>query len=330
MQTQRQPAEPMFTRRWLVVAIVVAALCVAHPVSAQDKPGQAQPEQEKPGPEKPRQEKLKVVATFSILADLVQNVGSDRVDMSCLVGPSGDTHVYSPAPADARKLAAARAVFINGLGFEGWLGRLIQASGTKAPTFVATVGIQPLERAARSGASQHERDPHAWQSVANAKVYITNIRDGLIAVDPPGKAVYEANAAAYLARLDALDGEVKAIVARIPPGRRKVMASHDAFGYFSAAYGIEILGAQGVSTEAEASARDVASLVAQIRSQNVAAVFLDNISQPYLVERIAKETGARIGGTLYSDTLTDPGGPAGSYIDMIRHNVDTLGATLGN
>jgi zinc/manganese transport system substrate-binding protein len=271
------------------------------------------------------QDKLNVVATFSILADLVKNVGGDRVETKSLVGPNGDAHVYQPTPNDAKTLGAARLVFVNGLGFEGWMSRLVKASGTKAPIVVATKGVKP-RRMDEDGHA--EADPHAWQSVANARIYIANIRDALVAADPAGKASYEANAAAYLARLDALDAEVKAAVAAIPAERRKIITTHDAFGYFGAAYGVAFIAPQGVSTESEVSARDVARIITQIRKQNIPAVFLENVSDERLLRRIGEESGARIGGTLYSDALTDGQGQAPTYLDMMRHNVKQLAAAL--
>lgn len=271
------------------------------------------------------QDKLKVVATFSILADLVKNVGGERVEVAALVGPNGDAHVYQPTPADAKTLSEAKLVFANGLGFEGWMGRLVQASGTKAPTIVATKGVKP-RRMEEGGHS--ETDPHAWQSVANARIYVANIRDGLVAADPAGKATYEGNASAYLAKLDALDAEVKDTVAKIPANRRRIITTHDAFGYFAAAYGVTFIAPQGVSTEAEVSARDVARIITQIRKQKIPAVFLENVTDKRLLERIGAESGARIGGTLYSDALTDQNGEAPSYLDMMRHNVKQLASAL--
>jgi zinc/manganese transport system substrate-binding protein len=286
--------------------------------------------------------KLPVVATFSILGDLVSNVGGDRVSVKTIVGPDADAHVYSPAPADAKMLADARVIVTNGLGFEGWLTRLIKSANSKAPTIVASRDIKPRMMAgdhahdrdakhghAHSQSHAHaEGDPHAWQSVANVKVYVGNIRDGLIAADPAGKAVYEANAAAYLKRLDDLDREVREAVARIPVDRRKVITTHDAFGYFQDAYGLDFIAPQGVSTESEASARDVAQIISQIKKQKIPAVFLENISNPRLLKRIAEETGAKVGGTLHSDALTGEKGPAPTYIDLIRHNIRTLSAAL--
>jgi zinc/manganese transport system substrate-binding protein len=269
--------------------------------------------------------KLNVVATFSILADLVKNVGGDRVAVKSLVGPNGDAHVYQPTPNDAKTVSDAKLVFVNGLGFEGWMARLVKASGTKAAMITATKGVKP--RKMEEG-GQTEADPHAWQSVPNAKVYVTNIYDALAAADPAGKATYAANTAAYLARLDALDVQVRAAVAAIPAERRKIITTHDAFGYFGAAYGVAFIAPQGVSTESEVSARDVAKIITQIRKQKIPAVFLENVTDERLLRRIGEESGARVGGTLYSDALTDEKGPAPTYIDMMRHNVKQLAEAL--
>ncbi|HYZ43819.1 MAG TPA: metal ABC transporter substrate-binding protein [Xanthobacteraceae bacterium] len=276
------------------------------------------------------QQRLDVVASFSILGDFVKNVGGDRVAVENLVGPNGNAHVYAPSPGDAKKVADAKVVFVNGLGFEGWLERLVKASGTKAPIVVATTGIQPRERAGDHGQDHdHGRaDPHGWQSVANAKIYVANIRDALIAADPAGKDAYDANAAAYLAKLDAVEREVRDVVAKIPADRRRVVTSHNAFGYFQDAYGISFTAPQGVSTEAEASAKDVAAIISQIKKQKAAAVFLENVTDPRLVEQIARETGAKVGGVLYSDALTADKGDAPTYIDLIRHNLHQLAALV--
>jgi zinc/manganese transport system substrate-binding protein len=273
------------------------------------------------------QEKVNVVATFSILADLVKNVGGDRVSVASLVGPHEDAHAYAPSPADARRLAEARLVVANGLGFEGWMTRLVRASGTRAPVVVASQGIEPLKMEEHG---HTEIDPHAWQSVANAKIYAANIRDALIAADPTGKRLYEAYAQVYLARLDALEVEVKVAIAAIPPDRRKIVTTHDAFAYFSAAYGIEFVAPQGVSSESEASARDVARIIRQIKRQRIPAVFMESISDDRLIKRIASETGARIGGAIYSDALSDENGPAPTYIDMMRNNIRQFSKALTN
>lgn len=270
-------------------------------------------------------EKLPVVATFSILADFARNVGGERIGVTALVGPNGDTHVYQPKPADAQKLGAARLILVNGLGLEGWIDRLIKASGAKAPVIVATKGISPQEMRedGRIGT-----DPHAWQSIANAKIYVTNIRDGLTAVDPEGAAVYRTNAESYLVKLDALESEVKEEVAKIPPAQREIITTHDAFGYFGTAYGFRFIAPEGISTETEASARDVAKIIRQIKSQKIPAVFLENVTDPRLVRNIASESGAKIGGTLYSDALSPPDGPAATYIDMMRNNIKQFSAAL--
>jgi zinc/manganese transport system substrate-binding protein len=278
------------------------------------------------GAEEAGQGKLKVVVSFSILEDFVKNVGGERVESTALVGPNGNAHVYAPSPADAKKVADARLVFVNGLGFEGWLDRLMKASGTKAVIVEASRGIAPRDRVA--GNDHGKADPHAWQSVANAKIYVSNIRDALIAADGAGRRIYEAQAARYLAKLDALENEVKTTIARIPDDRRRVISTHDAFAYFDAAYGIHFIAPQGVSTETEASARDVGVIIKQIRTQRIRAVFLENVSDPRLMRQIAGETGAKIGGVLYSDALTDENGEAPTYIDLVRHNVKQLAGAL--
>ncbi|MPT24377.1 MAG: metal ABC transporter substrate-binding protein [Starkeya sp.] len=327
----------MLTRRLAVAGALALGLSlpIALPAAAQD----AAP-------------KIPVVASFSILGDLVKEVGGDRVAVTTLVGPNGDAHVFQPAPADAKKVAAAQIVFVNGLGFEGWIDRLVKASGTKAEIVVATKGITPREMAdededdhaahghkdhdhdhAKKGEHDHDHggtDPHAWQSVANAEIYVANIRDALIAADPAGKAAYEANASAYTAKLEALDAQVKAAMAAIPESRRRIITSHDAFGYFGAAYGIEFIAPQGVSTESEASAKDVARIIRQIKAENIPAVFMENISDPRLVKRIAKETQAKIGGELFSDALSDDKGPASTYIDMMKNNITQLSSALSS
>jgi zinc/manganese transport system substrate-binding protein len=263
-------------------------------------------------------EKLKAVASFSILADLVKQVGGDHVEVTAIVGPDGDAHVFQPSPLDAKAIADANIVVINGLGLEGWTARLIQSSGTKAPVVVASKGVRPLQG---EGEEKGKADPHAWQSIANAKIYVANIRDGLIAADPADKADFEANAKAYLARLDQLEAEVKAAIASIPPKNRKIITTHDAFGYFARAYGMSFIAPQGVSTETEPSAKDVAKIIRQIKAQRIPAVFLENISDDRLMQQIARETGARIGDKLYSDALSNPDAGAGTYLDMMHNNI---------
>jgi zinc/manganese transport system substrate-binding protein len=285
---------------WLVCLVLAAALSAAR---AQDR--------------------LNVVASFSILGDFVRNVGGERVSVTTLVGPDSDVHVYAPAPADAKKIADAQAVIVNGLGLEGWLPRLLQASGGKASIVVATRGIAPLKLGS-------DADPHAWQSVANAKIYVANIRDALVAADPADAEVFRKNAQAYLVKLDGLDRDVRDAIATVPKARRKVISTHDAFGYFAAAYGIEFIAPLGVSTESEASARDIAGIITQIKTSKIPAVFLENISDDRLIRRISAETGARVGGTLFSDSLTGEKGDAPTYIDMVRHNIKALTSALMN
>jgi len=268
------------------------------------------------------EERLNVVASFSILADLVGNVGGDKVNVTSLVGPNGDIHVFAPAPSDAKTVGAVKLLIINGLGLEGWLPRLVQSSGSKATIVIASNGITPLKHGS-------DADPHAWQSVANAKIYVANIRDALAAADTADAQDFRTDADRYLAKLDALDAEVRAAVAKIPPERRKVISTHNAFGYFASAYGIEFIAPSGVSTENEPSARDIAAIIRQIKAEKIPAVFLENISDDRLIRRIAAETGAKVGGTLYSDSLTGEKGPAPTYIDLVRHNIKALTNALG-
>jgi zinc/manganese transport system substrate-binding protein len=289
---------------WLIFLVLVTS---AAPLRAQER----------------LQDRLNAVASFSILGDFVRNVGGDRVNVTTLVGPDGDVHVYTPAPSDAQKIAAAKLLIINGFGLEGWLPRLLQASGSKAPIIIATKGIAPLKLGS-------DADPHAWQSVANAKMYIANIRDALVAADPADAEVFRANADNYLMRLDALDREVRQAIALIPQNHRKVISTHDAFGYFAAGYGVDFIAPLGVSTESEASARDIARIISQVKASGIPAVFLENISDPRLMHRISAETGAKVGGTLYSDSLTDEKGEAPTYIDMVRHNIKALTSALAN
>jgi zinc/manganese transport system substrate-binding protein len=266
--------------------------------------------------------RINVVASFSILADFVKNVGGDRVNVTSLVGPNGDVHVYAPSPQDAKTIADARLVVINGLGLEGWLPRLLQSSGSKATVMTASTGVSPLKLGS-------EADPHAWQSVVNAKIYVTNIRDALVQADALDGDYFRQNADRYLAELDALDREVRNEMEKIPPARREVISTHDAFGYFAKDYGIAFIAPLGVSTETEPSARDIATLIVQVKKDEIPAVFLENITDDRLMRRISEETGAQVGGTLYSDSLTDEKGPVPTYIAMVRHNIKALASALG-
>ena len=272
-------------------------------------------------------DKMKVAASFSILGDMVKQVGDDRIDVVTFVGPNGDAHVYEPAPADAKALSESKILFINGLGLEGWMTRLENSSGFKGKVVTASTGVNPRKMV------EDEKtitDPHAWQSLANGKIYAANIRDALIAADPAGKATYEANAKKFIDGMTAMEANVKAAVAKMPPERRKIITTHDAFGYFGSAYGMEFIAPEGVSTESEASAQDVAKIITQIKKEHIPAVFLENVTDSRLLDQIASETGAQIGGTLYSDALSAPDGPAGNYLDMFRNNIDTLSTALSS
>ena len=258
-------------------------------------------------------EPVPVVASFSILGDMVQTVGGAQVQVTTLVGPNGDAHVYQPTPRDAKAISEARIVVMNGLGFEGWIDRLIKSSGFTGRVVVASTGVVPDNHGAT--------DPHAWQDLKNGMIYVHNIATALMAADPNHAADYQRRAQDYLARLQALDQEVRAQLATLPPRNRRLITSHDAFGYFATAYGMTILAPVGTSTEAEASAADVAALIRQIRREQVKAIFMENITDPRLVERIAAETGVSMGGTLYSDALSETQGPAATYLAMFRNNL---------
>jgi len=260
---------------------------------------------------------LRVVATFSILADMVREVGGPAVEVASLVGPDADAHVFTPTPADARRVASADLVVVNGLRYEGWIERLVRASGYRGPVLVASEGIVPR----RVGGSA---DPHAWQSLANAKVYVENIRAALVAAAPARRSEIDARAADYLRRIAALERDTIARIAKLPVQQRRVITSHDAFGYFAAAYGIEFVSARGWSTDGEPSAEAVARLIRHARALRASALLVENISDPRLIERIAREAGLAVGGALYSDALSPPGTAADTYLRLFAHNVHTL------
>ena len=341
----------MTTRRTLLnSAAALVALALAEPVAAQaDQP-------------------LRVVATFSILGDMVEQIGGEHVAVNSLVGPDGDVHVYQPTPAAARALSEADLLIMNGLGFEGWLDRLIDASNFSGLRVVATDGIQAIAFE-EEGKEEHEDhaehdhgdghddhadeaehdhdhegeehedeehhedhnhhhhgafDPHAWQSLSNAIVYIDNIASALSQIDPDNASEFNRNRAAYGAEIRKIDAEIREAVAGLPADRRTVVTSHDAFQYFSRDYGLTFLAPQGLSTESEASARDIARLIEHMRKENITAVFLESIADGRILERIASETGATIGGTLYPGALSGPDGPAPTFLALMRHNVMTL------
>lgn len=274
-------------------------------------------------------DKLPVLASFSIMADLVQEVGGERVTVSSLVGPDQDAHVFQPAPQDVKKLAAAKVFVVNGLGFEGWLSRLSKSSGFKGQTVVASQGVKPLTMAEDDHDHGHDhghasQDPHAWHNPQNVKLYVNNIRAALTQADPAGKDYYSQRAQAYSQQLEQLDADARQRFAAIPASQRKVLTSHDAFAYLAQRYQIRFLSPQGVSTEAEASAKGVAKLVRQVKSEKIRAVFMENMSDKRLLEQLSREAGVQIGGKLYADALSPANGPAASYVQLFKHNVDGL------
>lgn len=323
-------------------------------------------------------DKVRIVASFSILGDLVKEVGGDKVHLTTLVGADGDAHVYQPSPRDAGAVAKADLLVINGLGFEGWIERLIESSGYKGTQVVATSGIEPLrsghpddhddphgehgthhkghddhhdhghhkaehndhdsghqshdrhhsDHSDHSGHNHGEWDPHAWHDIHNAIIYVRNITRGLSEADPANRAFYQANAAAYVKKLESLHHELEHLFEDIPAAQRKVITPHDAFGYFGRAWQMEFIAPQGTSTEAEASAGDVARIIRQIREHSIRAIFIENIGDSRLIEQISRETGAVVGGALFSDALSAGNGPAGTYLKMIRHNAHTLAEAL--
>ena len=295
----------MQRRRWLLALLAAAngTAATAQPVSAA---GLA---------------KLNVVASFSVLADMLREIGGDAVSVTALVGPDADAHGFEPRPADVQRVAQAALVVVNGLGFEGWIERLVRSSGYKGVVAVATRGITPR---LQNGVA----DPHAWQSLVLARRYVENLRQALGQALPAATALFDARAADYQRRIESLHMALLARLAQVPMAERKVVTSHDAFGYFAEAYGVDFRAPQGWSTASEASAADVARIVRQLKAQRVRAVFVENISDPRLLERIAREAGARVGGTLYSDALSPPGTAGDTYLRMFEHNAATLLAAL--
>ncbi|UGX86398.1 zinc ABC transporter substrate-binding protein AztC [Phyllobacterium meliloti] len=276
---------------------------------------------------------LKVVSSFSIIEDFAKNVGGDKISLVNLVGPNGDSHVYEPKPSDAAALVGADVVLVNGLGFEGFLPRLVEASGTKATIVELTKGVEPLkaqeeEGHAEAGAEHHHDhgafDPHAFQSIANAKIYVKNIIDAFCNADKANCDTYKKNGSDYTKKLDQTEVDVKAGIASIPESKRLIITSHDAFGYFEHAYGLKFLAPEGLSTDAEPSAADVVALIKQVKEDKASAIFVENITNPRLIEQIASETKLKVGGTLFSDALSEPGEGASTYIDMMHHNISAF------
>jgi zinc/manganese transport system substrate-binding protein len=277
-------------------------------------------------------EPMPVVASFSILADFVREVGGDRVRIDTLVGPDQDAHDFQPRPDDARRIAAARVVVLNGLGFEGWMARLLRAANFRGTQVVASQGIRTLRmdrRDSHGHAHAHDEvNPHVWQDPKRAQVMVRRIAAGLAAADPDGKAAYDANAARYAGEIEALHAWVEAQFADIPRERRRIVTSHDAFAYYGARYGVDFLAAQGVTTRGEPSAQHIARLVQQIRRERITGIFIEGTANPRILEQVAAESGARVGGTLYSDALSGPDGPVPSYLAMIRHNTARIAEAI--
>ena len=288
----------------LIFALIL--VCYSLPSWASDKP-------------------LHVVASFSILADMVRNIGGNDVVVTSLVAPDADTHAYQPTTGDAKSLAVADMIFVNGLGFEGWMQRLVEASGTKGVVVVASDGVKPR---AMIDDGKKITDPHAWQDLANGRVYVRNIAAALERAAPEHAAAFRERAARYDAELVKMDGDVRRQLADIPAAQRKIITSHDAFGYFGAAYGVMFLAPVGISTEAEPSASGVAKLVGQIKAERVTEVFIENMTNPKLIEQIAQDSGVKMGGTLYSDALSLPTGAAPTYLAMFSNNVPKLRAAM--
>lgn len=280
--------------------------------------------------------RIPVVASFTILGDMLAQIGGGRLEVRVIAGPDANAHGFQPRPSDVQAIGGARLVVRNGLGFDGWFDRLVRAGGFTGPTATATDGIAP--RAMVHGAAGHSHDtvsrrsshraeaarvpdPHCWQDLRLAQVYVRNLTEALAAADAAGAETYRRNGAAYGARLAQLDGWVRAQVGTVPDARRKVVTSHDAFGYFGAAYGVTFLAPQGISTESEPSALAVAALIRQIRAEGITAVFIENMVNPATLRRLADEAGVAIRGRIYADSLSPPGGPAASFEAMMRHNV---------
>ncbi|AGF75321.1 metal ABC transporter solute-binding protein, Zn/Mn family [Bartonella vinsonii] len=273
--------------------------------------------------------KIKVVVSFSILADLVKNVGGDHISMTTLISPNTNIHTYEPTPHDAKILRNAHIIFINGLHLEGFINRLITASDTKALLVEVSDNISPLEiKNQEQSTKRHHHhsdiDPHAWQTISNVEIYIKNIATALCKIDQPSCTSYRKNSETYIQKLKSAQETFKTKIATIPKDKRVIITSHDAFGYFAQEYGFIILAPQSASTETEATAADVAKLIKQIKANKVTALFVENISNPRLIKQISKETGLKIGGTLYSDALSDENGPVATYLNMMEHNVNTI------
>jgi zinc/manganese transport system substrate-binding protein len=304
MNTQNSIHLPNMTRRFLLASATALALLGSTAFAA---------------------EKLPVTASFSILGDIVRVVGGDRVTVTTLVGPDEDAHVFEPKPTDVKTILASKLVVSNGLGFEPWAGKLIKSAGYKGEALVAAKGVK-VRQLKEDG--HDATDPHAWQNPNNVVLYARNIAAALSKVDAAGASTYQANAEAYVKELQTLDTWAKKQIATIPANKRKVITSHDAFGYFAAQYGVQFLAPQGVNTETEPSAKQVAQLIKQIQREKIRAVFVENMGNPKLIAQLSKDAGATLGASLYADALSTADQPGATYLQMMRHNVTQLVAGM--
>ena len=279
-------------------------------------------------------DRIKTVATFSVIGDMVTNVAGDRAELSTLVGPDGDSELYQPTLADGRTVAEARVLFMNGLNdeFEPWLEGLLRQAQFKGAKIVASRGAKTLgaddERAPSGKPMPAAIDQHAWLDPRNGIVYVKNIADALARADAANAAEYRRRAAAYTEELRALHSWAKAELGAVPAAKRRVITSHDSLRYLAHAFGITLISINGWTNKSEPSAAELARLADQIKREHIPALFLDSITDPRTMQRIAQETGAEIGGILYGDALSKPGGEADTYLKMIRHDVATIKAGL--
>ena len=261
------------------------------------------------------------VASFSVLADIVSQVGGEHVQVKSLVGANGDPHSFEPTPQDSQALAKADVVFVSGLGLEGWMDRLISASDYKGEVIIASQGVatRTMEEEGKT-----LTDPHAWNSMKNGVIYATNVMNALIAADPQDASYFRQRGAEYIGQLQKLDDWAAVSFAAVPLAKRKVLTSHDAFGYFGQRYGVSFMSPVGFSTESEASASDVAGLITQLKKEHIVSYFIENQTDPRLVQQIANATGAQPGGELYPEALTKKGGEADTYQAAFKHNVSVM------
>ena len=273
-------------------------------------------------------EPMQITASFSVLADLVRVVGAERVKVTALVGPDEDAHVFEPKPVDAKTILQSRLVVMNGLGFEPWMQKLLESSGFKGERLEASRGVTPRTLAIGSFQGLSETDPHAWQDPTNVIIYVQNIRAALTKLDPAGASLYQKNTDGYITELKALDEWAKAQLYRIPQTKRKVITSHDAFGYFAAHFNVTILAPQGVSTETEPGAKEVAGLIRQIKREKIKAVFMENMTNPKLISQIAADTGVTLGPALYVDALSAKAEAGSTYLKLMHHNVAELAMAM--